>query len=237
MLLARAAPARAAPVRSHKADAACRDEHDNCKQWAENDECTKNPGFMGQQCARSCDTCGWVDPVCGGAGRPAKGNGGINAVFEAAAARPELRATVHSRPPEGPWVMTFDSFVTTEEADAFIDTTQGHFDRSLAGDMISPVRTSRQAWCQPGIATDCYKHPLIQRVQRRVANVTGVPPTNAEFYQVLRYEPGQFYKRHHDQNAGAGVRRTPLPLPRSSSSAAPSSSSASSSSSCFSTFH
>ena len=27
-----------------------------------------------------------------------------------------------------------------------------------------------------------------------MSNVTGVPVTNAEFFQVLRYEPGQFYK-------------------------------------------
>ena len=31
-------------------------------------------------------------------------------------------------------------------------------------------------------------------------NVTGVPMQNAEFFQVLRYETGQFYRTHHDQN-------------------------------------
>ena len=63
------------------------------------------------------------------------------------------------------------------------------------------MRTSKQAWCQPGIASECYKHPLVRRLHERVANVTSVPLENAEFYQVLRYEPGQFYKQHHDQNA------------------------------------
>lgn len=43
-------------------------------------------------------------------------------------------------------------------------------------------------------------HPLVNRVHERVVNVTGVPKPNAEFFQVLRYEPGQFYKTHHDQN-------------------------------------
>ena len=47
-----------------------------------------------------------------------------------------------------------------------------------------------------GIASECYKHPLVRRLHERVANVTSVPLENAEFYQVLRYEPGQFYKQH-----------------------------------------
>ena len=62
----------------------------------------------------------------------------------------------------------------------------GLVERSLAGDVVSPVRTSRQAWCQPGIATECYNHPLTRRVAERVANLTGVPVVNSEFFQVLR---------------------------------------------------
>ena len=96
--------------------------------------------------------------------------------------------------------MTFDNFISDEEADAFITSTAHHFERSLAGDMVSPVRTSQQAWFQYGIAPDCVDHPLVNRVHERVVNVTGVPKPNAEFFQVLKYEPGQFYKVHHDQN-------------------------------------
>ena len=103
--------------------------------------------------------------------------------------------------------MTFANFVRDDEADAFLETTASHFERSLAGDVVSPVRTSKQAWCQPGIASECYKHPLVRRLHERVANVTSVPLENAEFYQVLRYEPGQFYKQHHDQNSGWFTRK------------------------------
>ena len=34
------------------------------------------------------------------------------------------------------------------QAEAFISSTKDGFSRSLAGDHISPVRTSQQAWCQ-----------------------------------------------------------------------------------------
>lgn len=129
------------------------------------------------------------------------GKGALSAMFTRAAGMVELGPTIRSSPhmdPPGPWVMTFDNFVTEEEADAFLSTTDHHFSRSLAGDMVSPVRTSQQAWCQ---VDPCVNNPLVNRVHERVVNVTGVPKPNAEFFQVLRYEPGQFYKTHHDQNA------------------------------------
>jgi len=168
-----------------------------CEEWARGGECDRNKGFMRQQCARACNSCGWVDNACEGTAPPAKMAGGINEVFERAAEMPS--ATVHHR---DPWVVTFSNFVSDDEAAAFIDTTSHHFERSLSGDQVSPVRTSQQAWCQPHITDACVKDPLVRAVHERVVNVTGVPIENAEFFQVLRYEPGQFYKTHHDQNSG-----------------------------------
>jgi len=135
-----------------------------------------------------------------GHSRAAMKEGELQTMFEHAAMRQDLGVTVHSR---DPWIVTFTNFLSDEEADAFISTTNHHFARSLAGDMVSPVRTSQQAWCQPGIATSCNEHPLVNLVHERVVNITRVPKENAEFFQVLRYEEGQFYKTHHDQNSGA----------------------------------
>jgi hypothetical protein len=204
----------AAPVPSHTD---CQNTHEDaaCEQWAASGECDKNVGFMKKACAKSCRSCGWEDTTCSDpVGTPAKGQpGDITATFERAAAFMELAPHVLSSPntaKPGPWVLRFDNFISDEEADAFISTTDHHFKRSLAGDMVSPVRTSKQAWCQYGIAPECVDHPLVNRVHERVVNITGVPKENAEFFQVLRYEPGQFYKTHHDQNTDpdslAGVR-------------------------------
>jgi len=194
----------------------CQNAHTSdaeCQTWADAGECDKNVGFMKQQCAKACDSCGWTDDRCSDRSgqQPTKRNGDIDATFERAVAEfGEFGPRVHSRPPQGPWIITFDNFVTDDEAEAFITTTDHHFKRSLAGDMVSPVRTSQQAWCQYGIAPECVEHPLVNRVHERVVNVTGVPKPNGEFFQVLRYEPGQFYKVHHDQNTDpdslAGVR-------------------------------
>ena len=192
----------------------CSNQHDDkeCQRWAKQGECENNPAFMKGSCALACDSCGWEDRKCKDRKlpRPAKRNGQINAMFERAITFENLGPRVHSRPPRGPWVITFDNFISDEEAKSFITSTDHHFQRSLAGDQISPVRTSQQAWCQYGIAPDCVDHPLVHAVHDRVVNVTGIPKNNAEFFQVLKYQPGQFYKTHHDQNTDpdslAGVR-------------------------------
>jgi hypothetical protein len=42
-------------------DNLCVDEHENCMSWAEVGECEKNPGFMEENCERSCNICSGDD--------------------------------------------------------------------------------------------------------------------------------------------------------------------------------
>ena len=41
----------------------------------------------------------------------------------------------------------------------------------------------------------------MKAVQARVEALTGVPQRNCEYMQILQYEAGQYYNRHHDQNS------------------------------------
>jgi prolyl 4-hydroxylase len=41
-------------------------------------------------------------------------------------------------------------------------------------------------------------YPIIQAIEKRIAVFSQVPAENGELIQVLRYEPQQFYKPHHD---------------------------------------
>lgn len=173
----------------------CINKHELCTSWASSGECETNPGYMKVECAPACNSCGWVDAYCNERNNgPAKTEGGITRMFQRAAQMIELGATVHS---SDPWIMTFDNFLQEGEAEGFLETTVNHFERSLAGDVVSPVRTSQQAWCQ---MPQCVDDRRVNTVHERVVNVTGIPKENAEFFQVLHYEPGQFYKTHHDQN-------------------------------------
>ena len=73
-------------------------------------------------------------------------------------------------------------------------------ERSLAGDQVSHVRTSTQYWCDD--SDECTSHPTIRAVTERMMNVAKMPVDHAEYFQILRYEKGQFYRQHHDQNSG-----------------------------------
>ena len=181
----------------------CDDEKPDCKTWADAGECEKNIGFMHNNCPKSCDVCGRKGHVCA---RPA---GTVAAVvpgsIEANMQRilrefPQYEPRAVSRPVRPPradgvvtpWVMTFQNFLSDNEVDALIDGCRSHFERSLAGDQLSPVRTSKQCWCADN---ECARHPLSRVVEERVKNVTNIPTLkHFEPLQVLKYEPGQFYK-------------------------------------------
>jgi prolyl 4-hydroxylase len=55
-------------------------------------------------------------------------------------------------------------------------------------------RTSTNAWCVGA----CYDDPIAQTVMQRIANITGIPETNSENLQLLRYGPQQYYQTHSD---------------------------------------
>ena len=98
-----------------------------------------------------------------------------------------------------PWILTLRDFLSDEEVQSFLDGCASHFERSLAGDQISPVRTSKQCWCAAPNA--CGRSAVTARVEERVRDLLSIPTIeHFEPFQVLKYEPGQFYK----------VRRAPV---------------------------
>ncbi len=62
------------------------------------------------------------------------------------------------------------------------------------GRILSSGRTSNNGWC----TGECERHPKVRNVLSKIEDVTGVPRENYESFQVLRYDPGQYYKTHHD---------------------------------------
>lgn len=185
----------------------CDDSKPECKSWAEGGECEKNVGFMRENCPKSCGMCGKKGTVCA---RPASTvaavtSGGIEANMQRILREfPQYAPRAISRPVSPPradgtvppWVMTFQNFLSETEVDALIDGCRSHFERSLAGDQLSPVRTSKQCWCADN---ECARHPLSRVVEERIRNVTNIPTLqHFEPLQVLKYEPGQFYKVSRD---------------------------------------
>ena len=110
---------------------------------------------------------------------------------------------------DGPWVIIFDNFVADEEADALIEggeisgfgssTTQGSANSLGEREKtVSSIRTSSNAWCSGA----CQTLPGVKSVTAKIERVTGIPRKNYEAFQILNYDPGAFYKRHHDESPG-----------------------------------
>ena len=127
---------------------------------------------------------------------PAAVPGTVDSVFREALERyPQFRPRVlHTKP----WVLLFENFLSPEEVDVLLEKGGHSFERSLAGDGVTPVRTSSTSWCN---VRSCLSDPVVQAVRQRISNVTRVPWEYAEHLQLLKYEPGQFYREHHDQNS------------------------------------
>lgn len=107
---------------------------------------------------------------------------------------------------DGPWIVLLENFVSDEEADRMIEVgKEKGYERSADvgkekpdgshESLVSESRTSHNTWCQE---PSCYEDPLVSKVIERIANVTKTDVTNSEYLQLLQYEPGQYYKQHHD---------------------------------------
>ena len=92
-----------------------------------------------------------------------------------------------------PPVLLFHSFLSAEEADAFIAHGKGKYTESRGvgvdsegrmTDVKTEIRTSSHTWCQEA---ECLDDPLVQRVTARVSDVTRTPPANGEFAQLVYY--------------------------------------------------
>jgi prolyl 4-hydroxylase len=195
----------------------CKNRDALCAYWKLIGECDNASEYMNIHCAPTCQTCEL------GASCPTEpfsadilGPGDLNKMFEKITMDEEFqkyRPRILSRPAPvgnsedqnqdfeiGPWVVTLDDYITTEECEALIEFgAQDGYERSTTGDLIKTVtndkeRTSSNAWC----FDTCASHPLGKSVIEKIENLTGIPPIYSESLQLLKYTEGQFYTTHHD---------------------------------------
>ena len=187
------------PVTCHLCQSAkCHDEDEaRCAREAATGQCRAEPDRMYRECRWSCKWCAMETGTrCRRqtGERPAARKGTLEYMFRRSTSSPFAPRVLST----SPWIVTFDNFLSADEADRIIQVGGRGWQRSQAGDGVQAVRTSSTAWCD---AHHCQKDPVLTRVRERIANLTLVPEQNAEYMQVLKYETGQFYKPHHDQNS------------------------------------
>jgi len=191
-------------------DRDCKNEYRKCAEWAAEGECTNNPKFMNLSCASACNTCRYlnsewrcaIDPELPAFVHPDD----VDRMFENMIANFTKYKPVILH--KDPWLVVLDDFLTQEEVDGVLSVGTKNMKRSKdAGRMTSSgkfesiksnKRTSENAWC----IDDCYRSDVVQTVNRKMTEITGIPQENFEYLQVLRYMPGQFYGQHHDYIPG-----------------------------------
>jgi hypothetical protein len=218
----------------------CHDRYSICPTEAKRGSCETTPGWMIVHCCQSCDTYSsidasrLIDPTmrCSkehlNTTAPIWKAGDLNALFTKwatdAAMKELYDPTVLSSPGgahggiAGPWVMTLDHFVTPDEADALVrggqrvglerSTDQGATNRVGEREkVVSQTRTSSNAWCTGA----CEALPEVDAITQRIEDVTQIPRSHYESFQILEYQHDQFYRMHHDSSDG--IDETP-PGPR-----------------------
>lgn len=190
----------------------CADRYEVCADYAARGECENNPGWMIISCPQSCNACHLLDPKvrCNRqhlniSDDPILHPGDLERMFRTINDRVghKYDIEVHS---DSPWVVVFHNFLTDDETEAFISTVDGGWERSTdsgqsnelgeTGRTISKSRTSSNAWCR----ASCENHPSVQSAIRKIEEVTNIPYSHSESFQILQYEPGQFYRVHHDMS-------------------------------------
>ncbi|CAM6026275.1 unnamed protein product [Sphagnum balticum] len=99
-----------------------------------------------------------------------------------------------------PRIILFHNFLSADECDHLINLARPKLAKSTVVDtntgkgIESKVRTSTGMF----LTFVDRKHKVIEAIERRISVYAMVPVENGELLQVLRYEPGQYYKAHHD---------------------------------------
>lgn len=104
-----------------------------------------------------------------------------------------------------PMILAFDEFLSDEEVEALFHLNDAAFFKSTGyagldenGRIIretSDYRTSSTYWCQEHCKK---KNPIVNKILRRIENVTTVPFENFEDPQFLLYDVGEHYGVHSD---------------------------------------
>jgi prolyl 4-hydroxylase len=99
---------------------------------------------------------------------------------------------------QSPHIALFQQVLSDDECEALIALARGRMTRSpvinpdTGDENLIDARTSMGAMFQAG------EHPLIERIEARIAAVTGVPVEHGEGLQILNYKPGAEYQPHFD---------------------------------------
>ena len=206
----------------------CSDRDAYCLEAALMGECERVPLQMMERCGPSCMSCDMLlyhrrCPYDKYAPAAWASGGDLERMFKRIVAETngkysDYDVTVWSQPemtdaeiiahPDGvladkPWVLSFDNFLRDDEIERLLELAEADgYERSddggeyIDGKFVTYYikgRTSYNSWCGK-----CRFDPYGKQVLDRIEEMTGIPQSNYEEMQMLRYQKTQHYHLHHD---------------------------------------
>ena len=89
----------------------------------------------------------------------------------------------------------YEDFLTKEECNIIIELARPLLERSgvVQENSISNDRTST------GVFLETNMHPVLEKISKKVSEITNIPTENQEDIQVVNYQKGQYYNEHYDE--------------------------------------
>lgn len=97
-----------------------------------------------------------------------------------------------------PRVVVFGGLLTDDECTGLMALAEPRLARSETVDNATGGSEVNAARTSDGMFFNRGEHPLIDRIERRIAALIDWPLAHGEGLQILRYRPGAEYKPHHD---------------------------------------
>jgi prolyl 4-hydroxylase len=97
-----------------------------------------------------------------------------------------------------PRVVVFGNLLTAAECDELMALSRPRLERSETVDTATGGSEVNAARTSDGMFFERGEHPLIARIERRIAALLNWPVEYGEGVQILRYRPGARYEPHYD---------------------------------------
>lgn len=99
---------------------------------------------------------------------------------------------------DAPDVAVLDHFMSSEECDALCELSKDSLTKSEVVDDITGKGVMHQDRTSQGTYFDIGQYPLVEKIEKRISELTSIPVSHGEGIQILNYVNGGEYKPHFD---------------------------------------
>lgn len=106
---------------------------------------------------------------------------------------------------DAPDIVLLDHFMTESECDALCELSKDSLTKSTVVDDMTGDGVNHEARTSQGTYFTLGQNALVEKIEARISEITGIPAINGEGIQILNYVNGGEYKPHFDyfpDNAG-----------------------------------